>query len=247
MLVAGVDVETTGTDKALSRITEIGAALFEATEDGIYTPVGTPYSTLVWDESYPKQSEEVLRVTGITDEQLRAEGKSPKEAIAGALTAIGQAQYVIAYNKQFDEVLIAAECVRIGLPTIPAANWLCAYQDVKYEEHFKCRKLSHLALDHGIIVEPDTLHRAIGDVQLMFQLLTKRRCTIAQMLAMSQEPWAIITAQVSFNDKEKAKARRYSWEKVDDKTYPKKWVKKIKLGELAKEQAEAGFPVVRIG
>ena len=41
-----------------------------------------------------------------------------------------------------------------------------------------------------------------------------------------------------------AKAKRFSWEKLGDKTYAKCWVKNIKANVVEQFIKECGFPVV---
>lgn len=247
MIVTGFDSETNHKDPKQAQITELGAILFDVSPEGVWIPLDEGLSLLVYDESYPPQSEEIIRVTGITDDILKISGIPPKEALEKFFAYAGQGQFLVAYNAEFDRDVLFHEMARQGLPPIPPERYLCAMNDVKYAEHFKCRKQSHLALDHGITVDPASLHRSIGDIRLMGQLLTRVGATIESMTTMARDPWLIVKAEVSFADKDKAKARRYFWEKIEagGKTHvlAKSWIKRIKKADLTKERAEAGFNI----
>jgi DNA polymerase III epsilon subunit-like protein len=257
MLICGIDFEATDKDPKTARITEIGAVIFD-TENN-WEPIDEGYGTLVWDPSYPPLSPEVQAVTGLTDEMLKAEGKPPVEALQQMLPYIGRAEKIIAYNMEYDGTLYAYERKRLGedlLPPLPREKWLCAYVGVPWPAKFKCRKLSHLALDHGLIVDPATLHRAVGDVKLMGRLLAYSGQTAEGIIAYSAIPWIVVKADIRppWEDpagNAKAKERGYSFETprgVDDgKKFAKSWVKRIKQNELEKEQADAPFPVVQVG
>jgi DNA polymerase III epsilon subunit-like protein len=246
MLVCGIDFEATDKEPKTARITEIGAQIFDVA-DGAWRPVDEGFNCLVYAPDYPSQSEEVLRVTGITDELLKSEGVTPADAIRSLITYAGQAAYLIAYNKEYDQVLLDEEMKRTGVaPRVAADRWLCALRDVEYPEHYKCRKLSHLALDHGMPIDPAGLHRAVEDVRLMGKLLEFGKYRFEDVLAYSQIPWVYVKANVSFADKDLAKARRYSWEQVGERKFFKTWVKKIKQTQLEKERAEAPFPVIQL-
>jgi DNA polymerase III epsilon subunit-like protein len=246
MLVAAIDFEATDKIPETARITEIGAVLFEA--DHTWTAQGE-FSQFVYDPSYPPQSEEVIRVTGITDEMLKKDGARPQEALEKLLTFVGRAEYIMAYNVDYDRVLLEHESKRLGLPVISKEKWVCALRDVPYPEFYTCRKLAHLALDHGCFFDPKGLHRAVNDVKLMGQLLVEGGYTIEQMLKYRDEPTYIARAMVSYDERELAKAERFSWEKLGDQTFPKMWVKQVKASAVAdlKKRCEArGFKIARI-
>lgn len=257
MLICGIDFEATDKDPKTARITEIGAVIFDT--DKNWEPIDQGFGALVYAPDYPPLSKEVQDVTGITDELLRAEGVSPVEALTQMCLYAGRAERMIAYNMEYDGTLYAYERKRLGeekLPALPREKWLCAYVGVPWPAKFKCRKLSHLALDHGLIVDPSQLHRAVGDVLLMGRLLAYSGQTAEGIIAYSAIPWIVVKAEIRppWEDPKgnaSAKERGYSFETprgVDDgKKFSKSWVKRIKQNELEKERADAPFPVVQVG
>lgn len=248
-LVCGVDFETNGTDFATLNITEIGAVL----RNPVTKEVIERFSTLVWDESYPPQPEHIVALTGITDDDLRADSMVPRKALDRLTGMIAKAQYAMAYNKIFDETVYKQLNARVGCEMMATVPWVCAYTEVPYPDKFRCRQLSHLALDHGIKMDGRDLHRADADVDLMFELTDLYPWE--EILKYKNEPWvtvqAIIPAPWTDNGVGKAAAtsRGYGWEKArgtDAPTFPKMWVKRIKEGALTKETSEAPFRIVKL-
>jgi len=243
MIVCLFDFESTGIDTKTARITEIGAILvdsstWEVTNNKIF-------ECYVYDNTYPKQSQEVVRVTGITDQVLLEKGIIPKVALTEFLAFSSVADYLIAYNVQYDRGLLEAELDRNGI-TGTKQNYLCGLKDVDYPEHYKCRKLSHLSLDHGISVDPSKLHRAVGDVTLMAELFKKGGYKLEDMVCYKSTPYIVIQALVNYDNRELAKEQRFSWEKAGDTTYPKSWVKVIKQNTFEAEKAKCGFEIRQI-
>jgi hypothetical protein len=70
---------------------------------------------------------------------------------------------------------------------------------------------------------------------------------LKDILAYQAIPFVTIRAMVNFDNKELAKAQRFSWEKIGDKVYTKQWVKRIKQDRFEEEkQACAAFKIVVI-
>jgi DNA polymerase III epsilon subunit-like protein len=240
-IIAGIDFETTTNVIEEARITEIGAVLFDA---DTWKPVGNKFECFVYDTDYPPQSEEVIRITGITDDVLKTQGIPPAVALGDLLTYIHSVEYVIAHNKAFDQPIFEKEARHFFPANEIKRKWLCSYMDVEYPAHFKCKKLSHLALDHGITVRPETLHRATGDILLMGELLAKGGYTAEQIIAYSETPWVYVRAEVSYARKDAAKARGYRWQAVGNKNFPGAWVKMVKKNRVAAEIKDSDFKVL---
>lgn len=242
MIALGLDFETTGKDPQTARITEVGAVL----KDCLTGEVLVSLSQLVYDKDYPSLSQEVVDVTGITDDMLKEKGIPLMDALDALHGLMDLADCVMAHNAQYDRTVYETEMHRKGLePRLKV--WVCTLTEVPYAEKYGCKRLSHLALDHGIVVDPSKLHRAVGDVELMFELLEKGGYTMEMIMDYRAIPSVIVRAKVSYDDREKAKARRYSWEKVDNLMFPKQWVKKMKSNKVDQERAEAGFEISIVG
>ncbi len=252
-----LDFESQCVDAAKTNVTEVGALLKSVDENG-YALKLEELSQLCWDSTYPPQSAEVVEVTGITDAMLREHGEHVREVFQTKLfRLVEQADVVIAHNKSFDETLYNSMSARMGLnPPQPKKGWLCSIADIPYPKKYKCKKLSHLAYDHGIVVDPSTLHRALDDVKLLAQLMGRYR--VADMLAYRDSPWvylkAVTLAPWTDGGASNAKAKKlgYSYEKVwgtEEPVFAKTWVARKKENELeaAKKDASAvGLEIKRL-
>lgn len=272
MRLCGIDFESTGFPATECRITEMGATLCTYA-DGQIIQNSEEVNSLVWDASYPSQSQEVIDVTGITDEMLKADGK-PFHVVLKQLVDmfmwLGWPDFFIAHNKAFDEVLFKAEIQRnLGIISsefdvsiytkLLNTPWLCTLKDITHPKKFKSHKLAHLALDYGCPVDPNTLHRSIADVRLMLFMASRGKFDLAKMAALAKVPNVIIRALVpkpfgpqgdNGVGKEKAKACGFGWERppgCDGPIVKNAWLKQVKENEVEKEkEALGGYEVAII-
>lgn len=229
MKLLGLDFETQDDKPEITRITEIGAILTDTDDPGYAKRL----NVLCWDTSYPPQTEHIVELTGITDEDLKTKGISRERAFDELVPLVAQADIVVAHNKAFDQKVFEAEMTRQGRGQF-SKQWLCTLTEIPYPEKYACKKLSHLAWEHDIQVDRRRLHRADYDVEIMLQLLHKYN--LKDILAYAAESWeylqAVFDAPWVDGGVGKAKAQKlgYGWEKArgDDRSFPKKWVKRVK-------------------
>lgn len=236
MKVLGIDFETQDADSKTTRATEVGAVLYS------YDPKIKPqfreidrFNTLIWDESYPAQTDQIVELTGINDNMLREGGMQPHLAFASIIAFVMDADLIMAHKISFDKNVLVHNARRIGLE-VPEKEWLCTLTNFPWSSRFTCKKLSHLAYEHGILVDPRTLHRADADVDLMMRLIGE--CyDFEQILAYSRTPWIYVKAEIvpPWTDgglqSEYAKGLGFSWEQVrnvEEHKWPKKWVRRVK-------------------
>jgi hypothetical protein len=203
---------------------------------------------LLWADDYPEIPEVIVKLTGITTEAARAGGKSPKEILEGFAKTAPMIDYCVAHNAHgYDKVLLEAECKRHGIE-LPKIRWIDTMLDVPFPPSIgKCRRLSHLALEHGIIVDPAKLHGAKADVGLMKSIL--QTYPIVDVVKFATAPWIVLQAMVHYDTRELAKKAGFGWEKIGEKVYPKTWVKRVRDFQLADELARAkeiGFGIRKI-
>lgn len=253
MRVLGLDFETTGLDKTQERITEIGAVLWE-------TDTGVPLqfmSCFVYDETMdarftPPTLEMMERLCGITPAMLNEFGLAPRVAFSGLEELAAKAQYIVAHNgNQFDKPFLFEELKRWGMTesALYKTPWLDTKEDLPHGSPPDSNRLKHLALDKGFI-NPFP-HRALTDVLTMLTVLS--HWDIKDVIAYSQEPSVIVRALVPHPKqdqgagKDAAKAAGFRWQEVDGKVFQLCWVKKIKVRQLAEEQAKLpGYQLVVI-
>lgn len=248
-----IDFETTGLDPKDHRVIEIGAMICQ--ED--WTPVGS-LSVLVKGEDYPPLTAEITKITGITEEDMR-DAVSPEIAWKYLSDLCGDdVSYVVAFNSNFDSKFFQEEMKRTGFSMLPRLNkllqlpWLCAMADVETNYQYKSWRLSHLALEYGVPVNPKELHRAVNDVKLMRDMLEATGTNIAEIYEFNVTPWIFIRAIIPppWDDggagKKAAQELGYSWEVAkgtDGPRFEKAWVKRIKESKFQEEESKAGFKI----
>ena len=250
MIVCGIDCETTGLDIKKDRITEIGAVLFDASKN--WAKLET-MNFFVYEPDYAPLSEEIVQITGITDEILKTQGL-PFSTVHSALmrftTGVG---CFMAHNAAFDKGILDSECARQGREKFDK-DWICTALDLKSNRQFKSWRLAHLALDYGVTVNPKLLHRAVNDVELMGQMLAEAKADVHSMIKFMLTPNIVVQACIPApwtdggKGKEAAQKRGYFWErpKYSDETFAKMWVKVLKEDEYEAELKEAPFETKRI-
>lgn len=230
MLVAGLDVETTGLDENESVITEVGMVVWETDTN---TPVRF-YNYLIAIED--KVPEKITQLTGITDELLETHGFAPQLVAEEVSKVISSVPYVCAHNAQFDKKFIK-KFLESQSEYMMDKVWIDTSCDLDYPPNIETRKLVHLAAEHGF-VNPFA-HRAVTDVLTMLQIASKYNW--AETIENATLPKTTVRALVSFNEKDKAKNTGYRWEGNS-----KVWIKTIKSKDFEKEQSKCqalGFEI----
>jgi len=256
MLVLGIDTETTGIDIQKDSIVELGAVLFEVYDDGSWVP-NERFCSLVYEDGYTITAE-AEKVNGISIQKLKEEGISLRRAIEEVLPLAARADYIIAHNAQFDLGMLSNQCQlkKIDAVEIFKKPWLCSIEDLPSNEGKKCLKLSHLAVDYGVTVNPDELHRATGDILLMGKMLEKAKADIYEMHRYSIAPYRVLAAEVTppWEDNGKsvdlAKSLGFSWEKTrkSPKMFKKMWVKAVKaLPDILDKELNQPIKVRELG
>ncbi|MDR0858601.1 MAG: PolC-type DNA polymerase III [Oscillospiraceae bacterium] len=159
------DLEATGLDLKLDRITEIGAVLIR---DG---KVVDKYETFV-NPGMPIPSE-IVALTGITDEMVLA-APHEDEAIPAFLRFIGD-KTLVAHNSDYDTGMLIEACKRLGLEfTSPAIDTVTLSQ-VIYPD-FQKYGLANLADALGL--PGFNHHRASDDAVTLSLLMEKLRARL---------------------------------------------------------------------
>lgn len=239
MLVCGVDYETNGIDPETSYITEIGAILF----DGTTWEKKASFQTLIFDERALPLSKIIVDLTGITDADVRS-GRQPLEALQLFQRFSRDADCFVAHNRQFEMDFTKEAALRYNFDfghDWLNKPWICTNEHIEHKEGLKCRKLSHMVVDYGGIVDGAKIHRSIADIELMGQLLRLIGKPMESHIEYAREPWVYIQAQTNYDQRDLAKKAGYGWETCPGTYYPKftkKWVKRVKARDLETEKAK---------
>jgi len=159
--LAFIDLETTGANPAIDRITEIG--LIEVVEGRV-----TRWSTLVNPER--PIPEFIQRLTGIRNDMV-ADAPTFAE-VAEELRTRLHGKLFIAHNARFDYSFVKQEFRRLGQRF--QADVLCTVRLSRklFPEHHK-HNLDSLIVRHGLYAEGR--HRALADAELIWQFWQKAR------------------------------------------------------------------------
>jgi DNA polymerase-3 subunit epsilon len=228
-LVCGIDFETCGLDPVADRVIEVGACLYDW-NTGV--PLQLLSSFIHIEKPLP---EEIVKLTGITDELLENYGRPAQDVFADLHYLFGKSDHVMAHNgTAFDRKFYDAAVEReeaFGYDGL----WLDSMTDIKFPPEIKTRNLRHLAAEYGFL--NPFAHRAIFDVLTMLKLA--EQFNLEDIIARSQEPTVYVQAIVSFDEKELAKERGYHWCGAK-----KMWWRSWKQNDYEADKAECGFRTV---
>jgi DNA polymerase III subunit epsilon len=228
MLITGVDFETTGLDCKVDRIIEIGAVLWD-------TDRQIPLKMLsCFVDPERDISPEITEITGITGREIASFAMSEGESLENLYRLEANGEFLMAHNAEFDRGFYNEASIRSGVMD-ESTRWLCSKNDVAYPEKITTRNLRHLAAEHGFL-NPFS-HRAVFDVLTMFKVVSCYK--IEDIIARAAQPTVYVQAIVSFDEKEKAKARGYYWHGPT-----KAWWRSFKEPDYLKEKEECGFRTV---
>ncbi len=177
-----IDLETTGANPVIDRITEIAILRFEGGE-----PVGRLETLVNPARPIPDY---IQRLIGITDDMV---ADAPRfEAVADAVRAILDRAVFVAHNARFDYGFIRNEYARLGQRFDAPVLCTVKLSRVLFPEHHR-HGLDALIERHGLGC--DARHRAMGDVEVLRQFLdmarlrfTARALSVACERAMKLAP-----------------------------------------------------------
>jgi CRISPR-associated protein Cas2 len=161
-----VDVETTGFSHETDEIIEIGAIkVIEGDNDN-----ADVFQALVRAKAaIPPHIE---KLTGITNETLKKDGRELKEVISGFLAFTGELP-VMSHNAKFDMGFLRAACERCGI-AMPSNSWIDTLQLArKLLDDPPDYKLGTLMRYLGI--EQVEAHRGVGDCSATVMLYERLR------------------------------------------------------------------------
>jgi len=234
MIVAFFDFETTGKELKTDRVTQLAVALYDVETQRL---MGC-YSNTLYSEEYPPTHPGALAQTGLTDEYIKRCGELPREAFIILMHYFSKADYIVGHNiRQFDVEVLKEELKRMLINGAVFPNLIDTRFDLEIPEHIATRKLSYLAVEHGIAVVG--AHAAIFDVMMNAQLFFKY--DVARTIELSKSPEIWVRADVKFDDKQKAKDRKYLWDGTQ-----KIWAKQIKECHYENEKNNSDFQVLKL-
>jgi DNA polymerase-3 subunit epsilon len=201
-----IDTETTGLNRNSDLIIEIGLRAFQFNRGtGEILAIGEEYSGLQ-DPNRPL-SDDVKRLTGLTDEALR--GQSIDWTAVDRI--LDSADIIIAHNASFDRPFVdRSSKVSAGKP------WACSFKQIDWtRKGFGVSKLEILSIYHGFFTDA---HRALHDAEALLHLMSMtdwntQRPYFNELLANARRPITkVVAANSPFESKDALKERGYNWE-----------------------------------
>lgn len=221
-----LDTETTGLDARQDEIIEIGLIGFTFNEEGEVGDVTAVYGGL--QQPSAPISEDITRLTGITDAMVR--GQMIDMAVVRAL--VEPADLIIAHNAGFDRPF----CEALS-PIFARKPWACSNSEIEWAlRGYEGTKLGYLINQSGYF---HVGHRAVDDCFALLEVLSHSRgdgdrAPFAELYEASKQSRVRIFAEnAPFDQKDRLKARGYRWSDGSDGR-PKSWW--IEIGEEAMEK-----------
>jgi len=198
-----IDVETTGRDPNADHVIELAVQRFGIDEKGRIVETEKPRGWL----EHPGIAipQEITRITGIRDDDVRGRAIADGEAVSIILGS----DFVVAHNASFDRPFLERR-----LPEIVDVPWACSLSDVDWALHgFEARKLKHLAMEMGWFYEA---HRATVDVTALLHVLDHELAdgstVVARMVERARRPTFVVEAvDAPFERKDALAARGWKW------------------------------------
>ena len=202
--VCFLDLETTGSNKETSKIIEFAGKL-TAIDKNNGELIGIIDSYQSFNDPEEPISQEITRITGITDEDV--EGHSLNWGIISQI--MHDADIIVAHNASFDRAFMDRY-----LPLSKDKVWVCSVNDINWAERgFNARGQEILCIWHGFYYDS---HRAMFDVDALIHLVTYNveglNNAVLELLINATKPtYKIIALNSDFDKKDLLKARRYIW------------------------------------
>lgn len=215
------DVETTGLDPATERVIEVATVRYDVPSASVIET----FSTLMHGDS--NAAEAVNRI-GVDALIQAMPAKFAWRMVSDRLDRLIDDAAFVAHRAEFDRSFYPRELAE-------RRPWICSKFDIEWPRSKPGASLVEVALAHDVPVWSN--HRALTDCMLLahtFQRVHELGHDVQAMLARAMRPSARYVANVSYDDRELAKAAGFAWDGMR-----KQWWKR-----LAHEDAGSlGFPV----
>lgn len=211
-----LDTEATGLSPATDSLCEVGAILFSV-----------PHRAVIQQVSFllPIDANPVEHINGISPELSRL--VDPRQARQLLVAMAAEADAFLAHNAEFDRQWIEP----LLPPILRSLPWICTCEGIRWPGLRLNPSLTDLALAYGVPVW--AAHRALTDCTYLAQVLA-RDPLLEEHLLQGLEPRRLVVAQVSYDQREQAKAAGFRWDPA-----ARQWSRRCSQSEIE----GLGFPV----
>jgi DNA polymerase III alpha subunit (gram-positive type) len=224
-VILSLDFETSGLDVVNDRVIEVGAILFSTGQQKCLESTGflVQSSVLI--------TEEITKITGITQAAVDRFGYDPIDALENVLSLVSQADMIAGHNVlKFDKKVLDNWAQRQGSP-VSEKLWIDTTTDLPGA---KFGTLSHVAADHGFLnLFP---HSALADCQTVVKLLSMYN--IEEVITRAKSPTLVIRSHQDRNSNSDASKLKFRWNPER-----KVWWRLIKEMDLEQFSKDAPFSI----
>lgn len=197
-----IDSETTGLDPREDKLISLAAVPFRFTPEGEILEIGEPVLGL--NDPGAPLSDEIIRLTGLTDDMLRGQ-----KLDVGAFSALAAfSDIVIAFNSEFDRPFVER-----SVPEFMDSRWSCAMVDIPWWEKYRTKSLRYLMVEHCQMFYEG--HRADMDALAATHLLSTKlddRFALSYLIESLRKPWWRISATDSpYSQRHILKREGFRW------------------------------------
>jgi DNA polymerase-3 subunit epsilon len=228
MIVVDLDVETTGLDHHKDRIIEVAMSATCTNTNRIISC----YSSLVWDTDYPKITEDIIKLTSVTQDILEHHACTPEQMVKNinAFITGTDAKFICAYNSDFDRKFVLKEFDRYQY-AFPDLKWIDGAADLFDQQ--KMQKLTLMCAEHGFL-NPFP-HWAIADTLSLSKLrsfyrheeiIERINTPKAVVLALWENPFSVRGQEIKEYVK---KQLGFRW---NDNGHASQWSKIVRQSDL---------------
>ncbi len=197
MIVVGLDLESTGLDKAKDRPIEVGVALWTTK----YNRSLDTRAFLVQSDDV-KVTDEITGITGITQAMTDKYGYTPAEGYDETMFFVDRAEAIVAFNgRRFDIPMIQQWAKRVARE-FPDKLVIDPFEDLP----MRGQELITMCAKMGIYYDP---HEAGADVGAMLRLMGK--FDFETVLTRAKSPVVVVRSMQGRNENDKVKKHRFRW------------------------------------
>ena len=228
MIITGIDFETTGLDPSKDRVVQMAAAKLHWESKRIVES----FEVHLHSKHYPPINPEAAAVNGITEEFLQEFGRNPLIEWNNLHRFMRGSDALCAQNGHNFDYIFLDNAVKFFNITPVNIQRIDSSVDVNYPKHMTCRRLQHLALEHGVVARK--AHTALDDVIVMLEVVAKY--DIQEIIKRAKSQLVTVVGLVSYDDNHLVKARRFRWNPD-----LKRWEKQVKEFDLDNFLKECNF------
>lgn len=227
MIVVGLDLETTGTDKNQDRPIEVGLSLWTTNFNR-----GLDSRAFLVQSDGVKVDQEVTKITGLTQAMVDRFGYTPQEGFEMTLEWVERAEAIVAFNgKRFDLPMLYQWAKRLGV-AFPEKLVIDPFTDLPETNEsvtpgMRPQELITMCAKEGIYYDA---HEAGADVGAMLRLMAKRNFEF--VLQRAKSPEVVIKSCQARSQNDRVKKHKFRWH--PDRKIWWKAVKEIDLDTLVR-------------